>query len=64
MSLSKEQKEDYILTGGNQCLYCGSHNITALIFDGEGSRQPVRCEDCHREWNDIYKLVDVEEIEE
>jgi transposase-like protein len=61
--LSDEQKQTYIGGGGVYCPYCHSHNITALIFDGEGMCQPVRCEDCGKEWNDIYQLVDIEEIE-
>jgi formate dehydrogenase maturation protein FdhE len=61
MPLTVEQKQDYIVSGGNHCPYCASHNITALIFDGEDGGQPVRCEDCGKEWTDIYKLVDIEE---
>jgi transposase-like protein len=59
--LSDAQKQDYILGGGHHCPYCASHNITALIFEGEDSGQPVRCEDCGKEWTDIYKLVDIKE---
>ena len=61
--LSEVAKQDYLLGGGHYCPYCGSHNITALIFEGEDEGQPVRCESCQKEWTDIYKLVDVQEIE-
>jgi transcription elongation factor Elf1 len=64
MPLNKEQKEDYILKGGVRCLFCNSSNITAGTFDGESEGQKVSCEDCHKQWWDVYKLVDVEEIEE
>jgi len=61
--LSDGVKEDYLLGGGNHCPYCASHDITALIFNGEDGGQPVRCESCQKEWTDIYKLVDIQEIE-
>ena len=64
MALSKEQKKDYILKGGVRCPFCNSSNITAGVFHGQAVGQKVECEDCHREWWDVYKLVDVEEIEE
>ena len=64
MALSKEQKEDYIREGGVHCPFCTSSNITAGVFEGEPMGQKVECEDCHKKWYDVYKLVDVEEIEE
>jgi transposase-like protein len=63
MPLSKEQKKDYILKGGVRCPFCSSSNITAGAFEGEAAGQRVECEDCHKKWCDVYKLVDVEEIE-
>ena len=61
--LSKEQKKDYIVKGGLHCPFCGSSEITAGVFEGEATGQRVECENCHKEWWDIYKLVDIEEIE-
>jgi formate dehydrogenase maturation protein FdhE len=64
MALSKEQKKDYILKGGIRCPFCNSSDITAGVFEGEAQGQYVSCFNCHREWRDVYKLVDVEEIKE
>jgi len=62
--LSKEQKEDYISTGGLHCPFCSSSNISAGVWEGEAEGQKVDCEDCGKRWWDIYKLVDIEEIEQ
>ena len=64
MALSKEQKEDYIRKGGVRCIYCGSSDITAGVFEGEAAGQKVECRNCQKEWMDVYELVDVQEIEE
>lgn len=63
--LTKKQKQAYLNHGANACPYCESTEITAGAFEVEGTHawQPVEClnPQCGATWNDIYKLVDVEE---
>ena len=61
--LTEQQKRDYVAKKGYYCPYCGSENISAGPFDGEGCFQPVECADCGRTWQDIYELIDIEETE-
>ena len=63
MALTEEQKKDYLLKGGIHCPYCGSSDISAGSFDGDGSQswQHITCGDCNENWTDIYTLTDVEE---
>lgn len=60
--MTPEQKAAY-LKSPNHCLYCGSIHIEAQegTFDDDGGRQPVTCLTCDKEWNDLYRLVDVME---
>jgi transcription elongation factor Elf1 len=62
--LTKEQKNNYLKTGGVHCPYCGSERLDVDPFDGEGSYQPVTCGVCDKEWRDIYQLVDIEEVDD
>ena len=61
--MTPEQKKKY-LESPFHCPFCGSENIHADRFecsDG-GAYQPVLCSSCHKKWNDIYTLTDVEEV--
>ena len=59
--LTHEQKKEY-LEKSNGCPFCLSGGIEADLVDVDAGScsQKVWCLDCHREWYDIYKLVDVE----
>jgi DNA-directed RNA polymerase subunit M/transcription elongation factor TFIIS len=64
---ANQKKEKYLKEGGTHCPYCGSENISAGYsphdhFDEEGMWQFVTCQDCGKEWKDIYQLVDIEEV--
>lgn len=54
----------YIEGGSNKCLSCGSTSIegTSAKVDSHSAWQPIACNDCGAEWNDVYKLVSVGEI--
>ena len=64
--MTPKQRINYLESKGNYCPYCESEDIEAghFDFDGNRCRQNVVCNDRRREWTDIYKLVDVEEIQE
>ena len=61
--LSQKVKDRYVDHGGVRCPYCGSDDIEAGAFEGDGSYQNVVCHKCDKRWRDVYSLVDIEEIE-
>ena len=67
MALTSKQKKAY-LKHYYHCPFCKSKNIEGHGIkvdedDGDCAWQEVVCLDCDKRWNDIYKLVDVEEAE-
>jgi len=60
-----KKREAYIKNGFSKCPYCQSDHIEGggVSVDGDYAWQEVRCVDCNKAWEDIYKLVDVEEKE-
>jgi ribosomal protein S27AE len=61
--LTDERRQNYIKTGGVECPYCGSGDITAMDSDYFGSQQSTRvlCNKCGLYWFDIYTLTDIQE---
>ena len=64
MTITKKKKEIYLRGEGYHCPFCKSENIDSdpIRFDYEISAK-VRCLDCKKIWYDVYKLVDVYEME-
>lgn len=62
--LKTATKEEYINAKGNHCPHCGSKSISAgsLQADGGEAWQEVTCDTCGEQWNDIYKLTNIEKI--
>lgn len=60
--LTKEEKEFYIRGGGNHCPFCGSIDIEGGHSEADSGFfcQDVTCLSCHKEWQDIYTLTDIE----
>lgn len=56
--------EEYVKAGGCRCPFCGGTSLYGGFteVDEGGAWQPVFCEDCGKEWNDIYKLLGYEEV--
>lgn len=63
MPTTAELQKKYLEQGGVRCPYCDSDNITGGSFDTEFGEvyQKIWCEECHKEWTDLYKLVGFEE---
>jgi hypothetical protein len=61
-TLSDDERRsfEYIDHRAVRCPFCGSQNISASPYEGEGLYQPVNCEDCGASWNDIHEIVDIE----
>jgi len=53
----EDKVQEYVDSGGNHCLFCGSENIVAAGFADAG--EPVECLDCGKTWLDCYELVSV-----
>ena len=56
--------EEYIKGDGNKCPFCGSEDITGGSIDVEGHSavQEVSCNECNKEWHDIYQLIGYQAI--
>ena len=61
----EKSMEDYIEKGGVGCLFCGSDNIEGGFIEIDVGRalQKIGCNECSAEWQDVYKLVDVDNIQ-
>jgi len=62
MGITKEKKEEYLDSGGMFCPYCDStsvHAVGGVDVEGNVGTQLVKCNDCTRMWNDIYKLINI-----
>ena len=61
--MTKKQKQKY-LKDYNHCPKCGSDNISSdrLEADSGCAWANVKCDSCGFTWQDIYKLVDIEEM--
>jgi transposase-like protein len=61
--LTEEQKKKYLEeNGANLCPFCKSTDISGgqIEIDGRIAWQEVSCSACGKNWNDLYKLFDVE----
>ncbi|MFZ4438053.1 MAG: hypothetical protein ACOYOS_06460 [Syntrophales bacterium] len=64
MGLTREQKREYIKTGGVRCPYCGSSQIDVEKTEiSETAYQECRCW-CGKSWTDRYTLTGIDEEEE
>lgn len=62
--LKADTKEEYIKSNGSHCPHCGSKSISAGGLKAEGGEawQENTCDTCGGQWNDIYKLCNIEKI--
>ena len=62
MTLTEQQKADYIEAGGATCPYCGSEDIEVWSREddiGEAWNKVI-CLSCRKGWTNLYKLTGVE----
>ena len=64
MKLTRVMKKKYIANGGSKCPYCQSRNMSGAKLNTGSTNywQLITCEECGKEWTDMYTLVDIEEI--
>jgi transposase-like protein len=62
---SKFNRKGYLKSGGNICPHCGSFAISAGHISSEGreATQEVACQECKKNWVDVFVLTDVLEEE-
>ena len=62
--LKAAAKEEYINSKGSHCPHCGSTSLSAGGLHAEGGEawQETTCETCGEQWNDIYKLSNIEKV--
>lgn len=66
MTLTDEQKQEYIRSNGVICPYCRQTDqvdADMVQLENDNLVATVRCYRCNKAWKDIYKIADVEEIE-
>jgi phage FluMu protein Com len=66
MPLTNVEKQRH-LQNPNKCPYCQDTNIES--DDGPemeltGCYQTIRCSNCEKRWTEIYRMIDIEEIED
>jgi len=64
---TKAEKERYIDRMGQECPNCGSGDLEMVggtQSDCDYGWEKVVCNTCGKQWNDIYKLIGFEWIEE
>jgi hypothetical protein len=61
--LTPEERIAYVEGDGQHCPYCGDGDISGGPFECESATvwQDVTCRVCHRTWQDLYHLVDVDD---
>ena len=69
MPLTEEQRVRYLMVHeGSRCPFCDDHRLDTLDVPHVSSDMEVtldvRCFSCCKTWRDIFRLHDVEEIEE
>lgn len=64
--LTSDQIKKYVDSGGLNCPYCGSEDITGGFVQTEAGHawQPVDCVTCRKSWADVYRLENILEEEE
>ena len=59
--------EEYVASNGDKCPFCNKNNLcvgdyTAVI--DTTIYWSVKCEDCGKQWEDVFKLAGFEEFKE
>ena len=65
-TLTEEDKQKYVKSGGAVCPYCGEGNIEGAFCEtNEGfASQKMFCTECEKSWYDIYTLTAIQTEDE
>lgn len=60
--LTKKQREEYI-AHPNYCPYCESEEVSSGNFESDDNYgwRDAHCEDCNKNWQDLYTLTGIAE---
>lgn len=60
-----QQQKDYVNSEGINCPFCDSVDLSTSDREGHGAiiTQGVRCDKCHKEWDDFYQLTHFEVVQ-
>jgi Zn finger protein HypA/HybF involved in hydrogenase expression len=63
--LTRKQRREYVKEKYGHCPYCGSDDIEGGFIEVNDNYcwQPITCNNCEKEWNDLYTLTGIEEQE-
>lgn len=64
MKLTQKQIKAYVDSKGTHCPFCNSEDISVdghMEVDGSDGWLDVGCNSCNALWQDVYKLVSVEQ---
>ena len=61
-TLTEEDKQKYVKSGGAVCPYCGEWNVEGAFCEtNEGfASQKMFCTECEKSWYDIYTLTAIQ----
>ena len=61
--ITEEQRKYYLEHSGLRCPFCHSDNIESGPLEcDQDPYSDIKCNACGKEWTDLYKLVDIEEV--
>ena len=65
MELSGKKIKEYIKGGGESCPYCGSDGLRGGSWDSDNGycNQSISCLSCKKDWDDVYTLTGIYEME-
>ena len=58
-------KEKYLKSNREICPYCLSVNIIGyqIVYGNETILQKIGCVNCNKQWVEVYKLTNIEEVQ-
>lgn len=61
MSLTANQKLEYVNSKRHYCPYCGSEDVSGdfVTIDAGSASQNIICNDCDETWTDFYSLTEI-----
>ena len=64
--MNSEQKRNYFKSKGLSCPFCNSKDLKAESprLNEDGCEVDVNCEDCSKEWVELYTLTNIKSQEE
>ena len=64
--ITEEMKDKYFDSQGYECPFCGTRGLISHgdSHNGINLKRRIGCTNCHKRWNDVYIMVNIEEVED